>query len=126
MLDKMVSLQYRVLKLHRRTRRRGLPRGELLWLKQVRSGDGHEGSPMGTPAKRPRQESSFFETSIIHNLKAASRRKELAQDATALIRVLEMALVLNGQEYCSAQDLEKLRARNTIQPSCVFSPLESN
>jgi uncharacterized protein YlxW (UPF0749 family) len=46
------------------------------------------------------------------DLGSASRRKVLAQDVVAVMRVLEMALVLNKQETFSTQDLGKLRARN--------------
>jgi hypothetical protein len=49
---------------------------------------------------------------IIRDLGSASRRKVLAQDATAMMRVLVMALVLNEQETFSARDYGKLRARD--------------
>ena len=52
------------------------------------------------------------ESSTIMGLDAAGRKKELVQDATTLMRVLELALVLNDRETCSADELEKLQTIN--------------
>ncbi|MCI42047.1 hypothetical protein A2U01_0063282, partial [Trifolium medium] len=52
------------------------------------------------------------ETAIIKDLGAASRKKVLAEDVAALVRLAEMALVLNEEGSSSEREIVKLRARN--------------
>jgi uncharacterized membrane protein len=52
------------------------------------------------------------ETSIIMDLGVAGRRKEIARGAAAVMRLLEMVLVLNDKEQSSVKDLNEARARN--------------
>lgn len=49
---------------------------------------------------------------VIENLGAEGWRKVLAQDVAALMRVLEIAMVLNDEKTYSAQNLEKLWVAN--------------
>jgi hypothetical protein len=52
------------------------------------------------------------ETSIIMDLGVVGRRKEIARGAAAVMRLLEMVLVLNDKEQSSVKDLNEARARN--------------
>ncbi|MCI54200.1 hypothetical protein A2U01_0075449, partial [Trifolium medium] len=51
------------------------------------------------------------ETAIIRDLGAVSRKKVLAEDVAALVRLDEMALVLNEEGTSSEREIAKLRAR---------------
>ncbi|MCI77562.1 hypothetical protein A2U01_0098832, partial [Trifolium medium] len=52
------------------------------------------------------------ETAIIRDLGGASRKKVLAEDVAALVRLAEIALVLNEEGGMSEREMAKLRARN--------------
>ncbi|MCI39393.1 hypothetical protein A2U01_0060624, partial [Trifolium medium] len=52
------------------------------------------------------------ERAVILDMGPAARQQELARDAAAVIRLLEIALVLNDEQGSSIRDLEKLKGRN--------------
>ncbi|MCI72376.1 hypothetical protein A2U01_0093639, partial [Trifolium medium] len=52
------------------------------------------------------------EKSIILGLTSAARETQLVRDTAAVVRLLEMALVLNSEETCPVAELKKLQAKN--------------
>ncbi|MCI28644.1 hypothetical protein A2U01_0049846, partial [Trifolium medium] len=52
------------------------------------------------------------ERSFILGLEPAARQEQLVQDTAAMMRLMEMVMVLNDERGSSFKDLEKLKARN--------------
>ncbi|WJX95592.1 histone deacetylase [Trifolium repens] len=103
-------------------------------------GEGHSNHG-GNPSKKPRCEENvvdreLFEknsaltvsptkTSIIRDIGVASRRKEIARGAAAMMRLLAMVLVLNDEEQSSVKDLNEARARKE-ELECQVLKLETD